>query len=553
VKLARRGLWVSLAGATFLLAVSAVAGAGKRAETTLVFGTASDPVVLDGALVSDGESLRVIDQMFEGLVGLKPGTTQVEAALATKWSPSKNGLAWTFTLRKGVKFHDGTPFNANAVCFNFNRWYSFKGSFQNPDATYYWQTVFGGFKNPEKGNPGPDKSLYKGCKARGNYTVTIFLTHRSSSFFGALALSNFGIASPAALKKYDADKGEVDDNGVFHPTGTYSTQHPTGTGPFMFKSWSVGQKLELAKFAGYWGKKAKVDRVIFRPIANNAARLQALQTGEVQGYDLVAPQDVPTIQGNSKLKVLSRPAFNVAYVGINQKKAPMDKLAVRQAVAYGLDRDAVVKSFYADRAAVAKEFMPPQVSGYAKDVATYKYDPDKSKQLLQSAGLKLPVEVDFWYPTSVSRPYMPDPKRNFEAFSASLEKAGFSVKAHSAPWRPDYLSSVDRGDAQLYLLGWTGDYGDPDNFIGTFFQTAQDAWGFNNPTLFKMLDNAEAETNLAKRVKLYQDANRYIMKFLPGVPYAHSSPALGFQRNVVGYKPSPVSLEPFALVSFSGR
>src|SRR4051812_43729245 len=139
--------------------VTSAGGASRATKNALVFGTSSDPVVLDGALVSDGESLRVIDQMFEGLVGLKPGTTQLQASLATSWKASKNGLAWTFALRKGVKFHDGTAFDANAVCFNFNRWYSFTGSFQNPDATYYWQTVFGGFKNPEKGNPGPDKSL----------------------------------------------------------------------------------------------------------------------------------------------------------------------------------------------------------------------------------------------------------------------------------------------------------------------------------------------------------------------------------------------------------
>jgi peptide/nickel transport system substrate-binding protein len=147
---------------------------------------------------------------------------------------------------------------------------------------------------------------------------------------------------------------------------------------------------------------------------------------------------------------------------------------------------------------------------------------------------------------------MPDPKRNFEAFAASLEKAGFQVEAKSAPWRPDYLSSVDRGEAQLYLLGWTGDYGDPDNFIGTFFQTPQDAWGFNNPALFKLLDQAEAETNLAKRTALYQQANRMIMEFLPGVPYAHSKPALGFLKTVQGYHTSPVSIEPFSTVFFGG-
>lgn len=533
-----------------VLVVAGTAGGAASKGGTLVFGTASDPVVLDGALVSDGESLRVIDQMFQGLVGLKQGSTQIEPLLATSWKASTNGLVWTFNLRRGVTFHDGTPFNSKAVCFNFNRWYGFTGSFQNPDATYYWQTVFGGFKKNE--DPTLGESLYKGCRTKGTNAVQLLLSRRVASFLGALALTNFGMASPTALKKYGADQGSVDSNGVFHPTGTYGTRHPTGTGPFKFKSWTVGQKLEIVRNPSYWGKKTKLDRVIFRPISNNTARLQALQTGEVQGYDLVAPQDIPTLQSSGKFKILSRPAFNVAYVGFNTKIPPLDKLAVRQAIAYGLDRSAVVRSFYAGRGTVAKEFMPPQLFGYAKNVKTYPFDPSRAKSLLQSAGLSLPVKIDFWYPTSVSRPYMPDPKKNFEAFAASLEQSGFKVVAHAAPWRPDYLSDVSRGKAQVYLLGWTGDFGDPDNFIGTFFRTPQDQWGPLDPKIYNILNKALGETNLKKRIALYQQANRLIMNFLPGVPYVHTKPALGFRRDVNGYAPSPVSLEPFSPVFFAG-
>lgn len=533
------------------MALAATAGAGilggKKEGGTLVFGTASDPVVLDGALVSDGESLRVIDQMFEGLTTLKPGTTEIQPGLASSWSASKDGLLWTFKLRKGITFHDGTDFNAAAVCFNFSRWYNFKGTFQNPDATYYWQTVFGGFRNPEPGSP--KTSLYKGCKAIGKYTVKLFLQDRRADFLGALALTNFAIASPTALQKYGADQGEVDGNGVFHPTGTYGTQHPAGTGPFKFSSWKVGDKLVLQRFDGYWADKAKLDRLIFRPIPNNAARLQALQSGEIQGYDLVAPEDRGTISGNAKLKLLNRPAFNVGYVGFNVATPPMNNLKVRQAVAYGLDRASVVKAFYPPGAEVAREFMPPQLFGWAKDVTAYTYDPEKSKKLLQEAGLKLPVEIEFWYPTSVSRPYMPDPKRNAEAFGASLEKAGFKVTFKTAPWRPDYLSAASRGKAMIYLLGWTGDYGDPDNFIGTFFRTPQDQWGPLDPKIYAILNKALSEPDVAKRTALYQEANRLIMKFLPGVPYVHTKPALGFEKTVQGYVPSPVSLESFAPVT----
>lgn len=532
---------------------AALAASGRSAASdTLVFGAASDPVILDGPLVSDGESLRVIDQIFEGLVGLKAGTTVIEPKLAVSWKASPNGLIWIFQLRKNVKFTDGTPFNAAAVCANFDRWYSFPGPLQSDAVTYYWNTVFGGFKKPAQGSPGPDKSLYRGCKASGQSTVKIILNRRSSSFLGALALTNFGIASPTALKKYQANAGSVDADGVFHPTGTFGTEHPIGTGPFMFKSWKVGDRLELVANPTYWGTKPKLKRIIFRPIADNSARLQALQTGEIQGYDLVAPQDISTIKGNSKLKVLDRPAFNVGYVGLNQSIPPMNNILVRQAVAYGLDRSAVVKSFYSGRGEVADQFLPPLVVGFAKSgVPQYKYDPEKSKALLRQAGLTLPVKVDFWYPTSVSRPYMPDPKRNFEAFAASLAKAGFQVVPHGAPWRPDYLGTTQSGKAQMFLLGWTGDFGDPANFLNVHFGAESGLFGFKNPSLFNLLAKADAETKPDIRIGLYQKASVEVMKFLPMVPYVHSKPALAFQKNVQGYVPSPVSLESFATVSYS--
>jgi peptide/nickel transport system substrate-binding protein len=550
--LKKLGLLAGIAALSVGIAAAASAGTSSRqASNALVFGAAADPVIVDGPLVSDGESLRVVDQIFQGLVGLKPGTTQLVPLLATGWKASTNGLTWTFKLRKGVKFSDGTAFNARAVCFNFNRWYNFPGPLQNSAVTYYWNTVFGGFHHPAPGNPGPSKSLYKSCRAVNASTVQLLLNRRSSSFLGALALTNFGMASPAALVKYQADAGTVDSNGVFHPTGTFGTQHPIGTGPYMLKTWQIGNKLELDANPLYWGPKPKLQRIIFRPIADNAARLQALQSGEIQGYDLVAPQDIPTIQSSGNLKILNRPAFNVGYVGINQSIPPMNNLKVRQAIAYGLDRATVVAKFYAGRGQVATEFLPPSLNGYAgKGVPLYPFSPSKAKALLQQAGQTLPVPIDLWYPTSISRPYMPDPQRNAEAFAASLEQSGFKVTFHSAPWRPDYLAQVQSGKAQVFLLGWTGDFGDPADFDNVHFGAFNPMFGFHNARLFTMLSNADQETNLAKRNKDYQQAEIYIMKFLPMVPYVHSKPALAFQKNVNGYIPSPVSLESFATVFY---
>ena len=518
---------------------------------SLVFAGTADPVALDPALVSDGESIRVATQIFETLVSLEPGSTELAPGLAKSWEVSPDAKTYTFELQQGVKFHDGTPFNAEAVCANFDRWYNFKGPLQSPSASYYWQAVFGGYaKNESKDLP---PSLYKSCQAVDEDTARITLTQPSASILGALSLQSFSIASPKALEQYNADAGTVDEETGFRPTGTFATQHPIGTGPFKFKSWNRGDRLVLVRNADYWGDKAKLDQVLIRPISDNAARLQALQTGEIQGYDLVEPQDVPTIEGDENLQLLERPAFNVAYVGINSAKAPMDNVKVRQAVAYGLDREAVVNNFYGGRAEVAKEMMPPAVMGYADDVTEYTYDPEKAKQLLREAGLKLPVRIDFWYPTDVSRPYMPDPKRNFEAFAASLNKSGFKVVPHSAPWSPDYLGRVDEGTAgHLHLIGWTGDYADPDNFIGVFFQDPKPQFGFRNAKLQNLLDRAEREADEGRRDELYQEANRQIMELVPAVPYAHSKPALAFLASVQGYEPSPTTNESFAPVTLEG-
>jgi peptide/nickel transport system substrate-binding protein len=551
-----RRLLLLLATALLVLAAAGCGGGdeggGGGEGGTLVFAGAADPVAIDGALVSDGESIRVITQIFETLINLKPGTTELAPGLATDWEVGPDAKTYTFTLREGVKFHDGTDFNAEAVCFNFDRWYNFKGPLQSASASYYYQAFFGGYKN----NESEDLSdpLYRSCEARNPTTAVITLTRPSASLLGALVQQAFSIASPKALREFKADAGTVDEETGFRPTGTFGTEHPTGTGPFEFVSWTREDRIVLRRFEDYWGEKAKLNELIIRPIADNAARLQALQNDEIQGYDLVEPQDIPTLEGDENLKILERPAFNVAYVGINQAKQPMDQLEVRQAVAYGLDRQAVVDNFYGGRGVVAKELMPPEVEGYADDVKEYEYNPERAKQLLREAGFTLPVPIEFWYPSDVSRPYMPNPKNNFEAFAASLNKSGFKVTAKTAPWDPDYLGRVDEGNAgHLHLIGWTGDFADADNFIGTFFQDYSPQFGFRDRRLFKMLDDAEREADRQRRIEMYQEANRYIMEQLPAVPYAHTEPALAFRNDVEGFVPSPTTNESFATVTIGGQ
>lgn len=548
----RRGIRIGFVLAAFaLIAATAAMATSSRgqAKDTFVVGAEGDPILLDPSLVSDGTSLRVTYQIFEGLVRNKPGTLKVEPALATGWKASKNGLVWTFPLRKGVKFTDGTPFNSAAVCANFTRWWYRPAQLQGDDISYYWNTVFGGYAKPAPGGNGPDKSLYRGCKTRGPNKVEIILSRRSSSFLGALALANFGIASPTALKKYNADAGTVGADGQFRPTGTFATQNPIGTGPYKLQSWKIGDKLVLVRNDNYWGPKAKTKTVIVRPISDTTARVQALQTGEIDYANNLGPQDAAVVKSSSNLKVQYRPAFNVGYVGINQKIAPLNKLKVRQAIAYGLDRKSVVGAFYGGQGQVADQFLPPLLPGFAKKgVPQYSYNPAKAKQLLQQAGEKLPVTLEFWYPTDRPRGYMPDPPRNFQAFAASLEKSGFKITPHPGQWRGGYVSGLQGGQAALYLFGWTGDFGDPANFMNVHFGQYTDQFGFNDPKLFNLLTRADQETDIDKRTALYQQASIYVMQTLPMVPYVHTTVAVGLRKNVAGYKMSPVELEQWAPV-----
>ena len=238
---------LAIASAAVVIAFAAIGCGGSGGdESTLVFGTASDPTALDGALISDGESIRVLYQMTEGLTALSPGTSDVIPSLATDWTTSDDGLAWTFNLREGVTFHDGEPFNAEAVCFNFERWFNFPPALQGDGTTYCWQYGFGGgFKNPAEGSPTAEDSLYASCEATDELSVTLNLTKPSSTILSTLTLPSLHIVSPTALQEFEADAGAQNDDGIFQPGGTYSTEHPTGTGPYKFVRWAKDEEIVL--------------------------------------------------------------------------------------------------------------------------------------------------------------------------------------------------------------------------------------------------------------------------------------------------------------------
>ena len=516
-------------------------GAEGTAGGSLVFGASADPIILDGALFSDGESARPTYQIFEGLVGTEEGGTEIVPVLAESWEPSEDGLEWTFNLRQGVTFHDGTDFNAEAVCFNFERWYNFEGVMQSPAVTYYWNTVMGGFSD------GAIPSLYAGCEATDESTAVISLTRPSSAFISALQMPSFRIASPTALEEGNADAvGGTEESPAFE--GTFGYENPAGTGPFRFESWERGSNLTLVRYEDYWGEPAQLDEIIFTVIPDGPARRQALEAGDIDGYDLVDPADADALEG-AGFQILRRPAFNVGYVGFQQNAAPFDNINIRKAIAHAINKENLIQTNYPEGTEIATQFMPPELFGWADDVTVYDYDPEEAQRLIAESGVT-DLTLEFWYPTDVSRPYMPNPQANWELITADLEAVGFTVTPMTAPWNPDYLDAQSTGGTPMFLLGWTGDFGDPDNFIGTFFQTVNPQFGnFENPEIFAKLDEAEAETDPDRRTELYQEANRLIADFVPGVPYVHNQPAVAFAEGISGYVPGPLNNESFAAVT----
>jgi peptide/nickel transport system substrate-binding protein len=533
-------------------------GEGEQAQSggTLVFGAASDPTNLDPAFASDGETFRVLRQMYETLLTTEPGGTEAVPGLAEDFEVSEDGLEYTFTLREGVTFHDGTDLNAEAVCANFDRWYNFTGLAQSPSASAYWQDVFGGFADT------PDvPNIYAGCEATDEQNAVITLNRVTSRFPAALTLPSFSIQSPEALEQYDADN--LSGNEEAFEYSEYGLEHPTGTGPFKFGSWDRGNgEVTIVRNEDYWGEPALLDEIVFRTIPDGNARRQALEAGEIDGYDLVAPADYETLE-NAGAQVLVRDPFNILYLGINGGNVPgtnpnpaLQKPEVRQALAHAIDRETIVSSLLPEGAEVATNFLPPTVDGWAEDVTEYDYDPDRARELLAQAGEEN-LTLRFFYPTDVSRPYLPDPAALYQVISEDLEEVGITIEATALPWSPDYLQAAQAGQADIHLLGWTGDYNDAYNFIGTFFaerangQSKEEFGAFEAPEIFSALAEADAEPDPAARTELYQEANRLIMDYLPAVPISHSPPALVVGEGVQGLEPSPLTAEDFAPVSIS--
>lgn len=546
---ARRWASAVMAG---LLAVTMTAcatserGSGGEGGGTFVFGAAGAPKNFDPIFNDDGESFRPARQMYDTLVTYAPGTTELAPGLATRWESSPDGKTWTFALREGVTFHDGTPFDAAAVCANFDRWFTMKGAAAQSQMIYYGD-VFEGFQTNEGDASG--EPVYRSCTAQNPTTAVLSLNKFKGAFPAAFGLTSFSMSSPTAMRQYDANAVTQSGDSFTYPA--YATEHPTGTGPFKFESYDkANNTITLVRNDRYWGEKAKVDRLIFKIIPDENARKQELAAGTIDGYDLPSPSDYQTLQEQGH-QVLIRDPFSILYLGINTANNPkLRDLRVRQAIAHAIDRESLVRTKMPEGSAVAREFVPPTVAGYAQDVQEYPYDPAKARQLLAAAGAQN-LTLNFYYPTEVTRPYMPNPADLFSAMSANLQAVGITVNPVARPWNGGYKDDVQKaGKHDLHMLGWTGDYNDAGNFVGTFFGREKAEFGPQDPAMYAALAKADSIPDPAGHAAAYEQVNRDIMaRYLPAVPILTTGPAIVVKQNVQGLIPSPLTDERFVTVS----
>jgi peptide/nickel transport system substrate-binding protein len=511
-----RHKWISILIVAVMLATVAVACTPKAAKSggggTLVVGRGGDSVNLDLATVTDGESWRVGGEILDTLVKLEGTSTKVVPWLAESWE-SSDSKTWTFKLRPGVKFHDGTPCDAEAVKWNFDRWRDESNPWRFGRTFEYYTNEFG-----------QDYAIVE-TKAIDKTTFQFTLANPSAVVLYKLPLSTFGIASPKAIQEQGDTYGT--------PAGT-----AVGTGPFKFVEWVPDDKIVLERNPDWWGEGPKLDRLIFRSIPDNSARLAELLAGTVHTADL-AQTDMDTAAADPNIYTLIQPAMQTGYVAFQQCTEPFGDPKVRWAIAHAINRQALVDTFYTDRDVLATGFQPPAILGSNPDLPEIEYDPDKAKQLLTEAGYPDGFKTEFWY-IPVIRGYFPDSKAIAEAIAVDLAKVGIEVELKTEDWGA-YLEDRNVGKFPMWMLGWGSDNGDPDNYIGWHFMhpvgqpKEEDCYG--NDELVQLLIAGAQEPDVAKREGIYQQAEQIVHDDMARVPIAWAAGQQFWRNEVKGREP----------------
>jgi peptide/nickel transport system substrate-binding protein len=521
-----------------LLLTALLATLPAASAATLVFGGNGEPVSLESGNITDGISILVQRQIYDTLVGFKDGTTDLAPSLATSWSSNANATQWTFKLRPNVKFHDGTPVNADAIVFNLSRWWDKSHPYGFRDQGRTFEIVgdlLGGFK-------GDPTAVIKDIVKVNDSTVRVDLNKPSSVLPNVLAAGYFGIASPTAIKKEGAKYGTP-------------ASKPIGSGPFIFQSWRTGDRVTLAPNKTYWGEKPKVDQLVIRSIKDASQRLNELKAGTIDFANDLTPDSLKSVQADKNLVAVKRPSFNVGFVSMNNNNQYLKNQKVRQAISMAINKKAIVDAFWNGLGTSNASFVPPVLAwgNSSKVPADYKFDPAAAKKMLADAGYPNGFSIDLWY-MPVSRPYFPNPKPIAEAMAADLSAIGIKVNLKTEDWAKYLQDRNATPGFDMYMIGWTGDYGDPDNFYGAYYgENGSSDISWNPPELQKLLEQGRAATTQAAKAKIYSQIHDMTYDAAYRVPIVHSQPLAAAQTYVKGWTPSPLGSEAFNTISIAGK
>ncbi len=492
----------------------------EAAQKRLVVGCAGDAISLDPIDTTEMNSAKVTVNIFETLVKYDQDGNTIAPCLAESWKSSEDGLTWVFYIRQGVKFHDGSTFNAHDVVFNFHRWMYLDNPYHTGQFSY-WNYIFGGF-------PG----FVKHVIALSDYSIEIKLTKPYAPFLSALTMPAFGISSPDAIREYEKEY----------------FRRPVGTGPFVFSSWDPNKNIILERNNSYWATPAKVKELEFRVIPSSMDRLEQLKLGKIHIANNLEPDEYIEAERTSDLRLYLRPYFNVGYIALNNEKPPFNSREVRAAISHAINKDDLVKKVFVDLAKPAKTFIPPLFWGYNENIEPYEYNPLRAIELLKTAGYTKGFSSVLWV-MDTPRDYFPKPMQVAEYIKESLEQVNINIEIKSFQW-DEYLNKIDNGEHELALIGWTGDNIDPDNFLNTLLSSDNAKPGlagnyafYKNPEVDMLLTQARQTSNMVFRKNLYRKLLEIVNYEMPSVPLVHTMPVVATTKSVKGFVPFVTGVE----------
>lgn len=482
---------------------------------TLIVARVKDAVTLDPAQASDGMSLNVTREIVKGLVQFHPGTFDVDPAIAESWNVTDGGRRWTFVLKKGLTFSDGSPVDAAAVKFNFDRWRLISNPYHASYSYPYYESMFGGF-------PG----LITAVSVAAPDRVVFTLARPFAPFLRDLAMPPFGIGSPTAIR------GDL----------AGFAAHPVGWGPYVFSEWIKGDRVVLRANPSY-PVQSTYQTVVIRDIPDLNAGVQAMVDGTVDVLTDPGPDNADKLARTPGVTVYYQPANNNAYIGMNMDRHPFDKLAVREAVAYALDVRGIVKTYFPTGADVANNWTPAGMSGDNPSVKAYPLNDREARKLLASAGLRNGFHTELFYAT-IPRPYMPNPQGVAQEVAKQLHAVGIDAKLEPYDWST-FLDKTHNGEHTMVLAGWSGDNGDPDNFMYTLLDkdsarrpNALNYSFWRDEAYHQLMLEGQATSDPALRAAIYERANAMIHDQVPSIPIVHVTVPIAARTSIAGFVPN---------------